>query len=183
MVFDAIFERFAEFRPACVAYRALMQNILAPEAVDALFRRTAEKQYEREFLFSTLVNLVSQVVYLKVLRKTAAGALPGHSLVLLDPQRMVIDDVVCCEDGHAQERSLLKDLLPSIRKRDLLIDDRNFCTLGFLAALMEKKAFFITRQHGRMRSCSMPICRRRKSNSANYLPQAPSHLHRAGWKA
>jgi hypothetical protein len=41
-------------------------------------------------------------------------------------------------------------VLPSIGKRDLLIDDRNFCTLGFLFALKRQKACFITRQHARM---------------------------------
>jgi len=87
---------------------------------------------------------------LKVLRGTAAGALPGQTLVLLDPQRMLIEDVIPCEDGHTQERALLDQVLPSIRKGDLLIDDRNFCTLGFLFALKQRKAYFITRQHGRM---------------------------------
>ena len=87
---------------------------------------------------------------LGVLRGTSAGALPGQTLVLLDPQRMVIDDVVCCEDGHAQERSMLHEVLPVIKPRDLVIDDRNFCTLAFLFGLMRRKAYFITRQHGRM---------------------------------
>lgn len=87
---------------------------------------------------------------LKVLRTTAAGALPGQTLVMLDPERMLIDDVVFCEDGHAQERSLLDQVLPGIQPRDLIIDDRNFCTLGFLFGLMARKACFITRQHGRM---------------------------------
>ena len=86
---------------------------------------------------------------LKVLQATAAGALPGHSLVLLDPERMIIEDVVCCEDAHAQERTMLVDVLPSIARGDLLIDDRNFCTLGFLFAVMDRGAYFITRQHGK----------------------------------
>ena len=73
---------------------------------------------------------------LDVLRGTSAGALPGQTLVLLDPQRMVIDDVIPCEDGHAQERSMLDEVLPIIKPRDLIIDDRNFCTLAFLFALM-----------------------------------------------
>jgi hypothetical protein len=87
---------------------------------------------------------------LGVLRKTKAGALPGQSLVLLDPQAKLIDKIVCCEDGHAQERSLLDRVLEDIQKKDLVIDDRNFCTVWFLFALKNLKAFFITRQHGRM---------------------------------
>jgi len=229
MVFGELFERFVQSCPACVMQRALMENIFSSVKLDALFRQAAETQYQRELLFSTLVDLVSQVVCrssksvhaayvrqreritvsvralydklshvevgtsralvqhtarevrelvdrmkgcrkpllkgyrvrildgnhlgkthhrLGVLRGTAAGALPGQALAVLDPQYMIIDDVVCCEDGHAQERSLLSQL--QIERRDMLIDDRNFCTLAFLFLLMRRKAYFITRQHGRM---------------------------------
>ena len=230
MIFSAVFEQFVRSSPACVMHRAVMENVFAPAELDALFRRVAVAQYERELLFSTLVDLVGLVVCrasksvhaayvrkrqevavsvralydklahvevgtsralvqysagrigelihhcrgcrvsllkgykvrildgnhlrgtdhrLGVLRGTAAGALPGLTLVLLDPQRMLIEDVIPCEDGHTQERALLDQLLPSIQKGDLLIDDRNFCTLGFLFALKQRKACFITRQHGR----------------------------------
>jgi len=231
MVFSELFERFVESCPACVMQRALMENVFSPEKLDAVFRRAAGAQYERELLFSTVVDLMSHVVCrispsvhaeyqrqrktmtvsikalydklagietgtsqalveytgnqvrqlvdlvggrrtpllkgyrvrildgnhlgktehrLKVLRDTAAGPLPGQTLALLDPECGVIDTVIACEDGHAQERSLLGQLIEHIRPRDLIIDDRNFCTLGFLFALKRRKAFFITRQHGRM---------------------------------
>lgn len=87
---------------------------------------------------------------LGVLRGTAAGALPGLSLVLLDNQRMLATDAVFCEDGHAQERSLLDQILSSICNGDVVIDDRNFCTQKFLADIARRKAYFITRQHARM---------------------------------
>jgi len=231
MVFGELFERFVRSCPACVMHRALMENIFAPVKVDAVFHHAAEAQYERELLFSTLVDLVSQVVCrssksihaayvrqrerisvsirafydklshveivtsralvqhtaseagrlidhckgrrrpllkgyrtrildgnhlgkthhrLGVLRRTSAGALPGQALVLLDPERMLIDDVFPCEDGHAQERSLLEQVAVTIQKRDLVIDDRNFCTVAFLFLLICRKACFVTRQHGRM---------------------------------
>lgn len=63
---------------------------------------------------------------------------------------MIIEDVLPCEDGHAQERSLLDQVLPTVQRRDLLIDDRNFCTISFLFGIAERQARFITRQHGRM---------------------------------
>ncbi|MEJ2076289.1 MAG: hypothetical protein P8X79_22855, partial [Reinekea sp.] len=44
---------------------------------------------------------------LEVLRDQAAGALPGKSLVVYDPALEMAIDVFPCEDGHAQERSLL----------------------------------------------------------------------------
>ena len=46
-----------------------------------------------------------------------AAALPGQSLVILDPRLMLATDIVQCEDGHAQERSLLDRILRSSRPR------------------------------------------------------------------
>lgn len=231
MVLGAIFERFLEQSPVCVMQRAVMENVLAPARLDALFRGAAVAQYERELLFSTLVDVASLVVCritpsihaayvrlrdripvsvkalydklshvelatscalvrhtasevgslvqrlkgcrtallpgyrvrildgnhlsgsehrLGVLRGTAAGALPGQALVLLDPERMIIEEVILCEDGHAQERSLLDQVVPVLRRGDLLIDDRNFCTVAFLYAVARRGARFLTRQHSRM---------------------------------
>jgi hypothetical protein len=231
MVLGEIFERFVNESPVCVMQRAVMENVFSPDKLNAIFHAAAEVQYEKELLFSTLVDLTSlsvcritpsinaayvrmrdripvsvKAVYdklsgvelstsralvrhtaaeagaligrlkgcrgallpgyrvrildgnhlggtehrLGVLRGTAAGALPGQSLALLDPQRMIIEDVILCEDGHAQERSLLDQVLPIIEPDDLIIDDRNFCTISFLFGIAERRARFITRQHGRM---------------------------------
>src|SRR5438067_9976786 len=85
---------------------------------------------------------------IKPLRFTRAGALPGHALVVLDPQRMLITDVVLCEDGHAQERSMTEAILELVRPGDLWIKDRNFCTTGFLFGIVGRGGSFVTRQHG-----------------------------------
>jgi Transposase DDE domain len=82
------------------------------------------------------------------LRVTREGPLPGQSLALLDAQRELITDLVPCEDGHAQERSLLPELLERIRAGIVIIADRNFCTSMFLFGLAACQAFFIIRQHG-----------------------------------
>jgi hypothetical protein len=231
MVMGDVFECFLRESPISVMGRAILENVFAPDKLDAVFRSAAIRQYERELLFSQLVDLTSLVVCrvqpsihaaykqrcheisvsakalygklgnvepatakafvqytasassalidrmkgglaellpgyrvrildgnhlsssdhrLKVLRGTAAGALPGQALVLLDPQRMVIDEVFPCEDAHAQERSLLDQVLPCLQSGDLVIDDRNFCTVAFLMGMARRKVRFITRQHGRM---------------------------------
>ena len=62
VTFGKIFEPFIEKRPVCVMARAVMENILNPERIDELFERTAEVQYTRELLFSTMADLMSQVV-------------------------------------------------------------------------------------------------------------------------
>src|SRR6185503_3890690 len=53
-----------------------------------------------------------------------------------------------CEDGHAQERSLLDQVIPTIQAGQLLIADRNFCTCGFLGGIQSRSAFALIRQHG-----------------------------------
>jgi len=228
MIFKDVFERFVAESPTSVMARAILENVFSPEKLDALFERVAERQYTRELLFSSVVDLMSTVVCrihpsmhqaylsrqaelavsakalyeklnhlelgvsrelvrhaaregelvirqmrgtrkpllkgyrckildgnhlrgtdhrLKVLRRTNAGALPGHALVLLDPELMLIIDVFPCADGHAQERSILPGVLPSILRKDLLIADRNFCTTQFLFSIHRKNAFFTIRQH------------------------------------
>ncbi|MEN8123213.1 MAG: transposase [Bacteroidota bacterium] len=84
---------------------------------------------------------------LKVLRDTKAGALPGKSLVVFEQESGIVTDVFPCEDGHAQERSLLSSVLETVQEGDLWCADRNFCTLGFMFGIHKKNACFIFRQH------------------------------------
>ena len=229
MVLDDVFERFARQSPVTVMARAALEHALAPQALDALFQETAERQYTRTLLFSSVVDLMGSVVAgihpavnaayrakseslgvslravydkldrtepgvsaelvrhtartlgpviaamggerapwlpgytikildgnhlagtqhrLKELRTIGAGALPGHALVVLDPQSMLVTDVFPCEDGHAQERSLLDQVLETIRARQVWVADRNFCTTGFLTGIARRGGSFVIRQHG-----------------------------------
>jgi hypothetical protein len=84
---------------------------------------------------------------LEVLRDTAAGALPGFAVVVLDPRLQMAIDVFPEEDGHAQERSLTDAILATVEPKDVWIDDRNFCTVPLLFGIAQKGAFFVTRQH------------------------------------
>jgi hypothetical protein len=81
------------------------------------------------------------------LRGTGAGALPGKSLVIYEPELEMATEVFPCEDGHAQERSLLRAVLPTVMARDLLIMDRNFCVRDFLHGIRAAQAYYICRQH------------------------------------
>ena len=223
-----VFERFVKQAPAAVMVRGILERILSPDALDALFERVADKQYTRELLFSSifqLMNLVVCKVYpsihsaylgnieemkasvsavyeklnrmdistsralvrdtasqmeeairamdgtctplipgyrckmldgncieatdhrLEVLRENGSAALPGKSLVIYDPELEMATDVFPCEDGHAQERSLLGEILPTLEARDVLVMDRNFCVRDFLHGICAQDAFFICRQH------------------------------------
>src|ERR671918_374926 len=218
----------AEKSPIAVMVRGVLERVLGAEALDAWYERTAQKQYTRTLLFSTLYELMSAVVFaikpsvhaayqgreaevgasivsvynklkgielqtsaelvrysatalapiveqvggarepwlagyqvkiidgncleateqrMKPLRELGAGALPGKSLVVFDPVRGLVTEVFPCEDGHAQERALLGEVLPMIKAGELWLHDRNFCTRDFLCGHVVRGAFFISRQH------------------------------------
>jgi IS4 transposase len=228
MLFDQVFQRFVNNAPLSVMVQGTLENIFHPDAIDALFEQTAQKQYTRNLLFSTVVDTMSLVacgiyktphaVYqdhqdwfpvsvtslynklqgvepvvsaelvryaasrsgaviralggalpsllpgypvkildgnalaatdhrLKESRENSAAPLPGKSLVVLDPSLMLACDVFPCEDGHAQERSLLPLVLDTVVAGELWIEDRNFCTLGWLFGIERKRAFFLVREH------------------------------------
>jgi IS4 transposase len=228
------FEAFIQERPICVMARAVLEKLFQPERLDALFKRTAEKQYQRTLLFSSVIELMQSVVlgiepsvyaayrrrretlgvsdqsvYNKLdgmelglsaalVRDSAAQAapvidelkarrepwlpgytmrildgnhlsatehrleplriiwdapLPGRALVVLEQESGLATDVFLTPDGHAQERSLLDDVLQTVREHDVWMADRNFCTLKFLFEIGRKLAFFIIRQHGTLKGC------------------------------
>ena len=214
--------------------RAALEHAVSPLAIDSLFEQTAQRQYTRTLLFSSIVDLMGAVVAkihpavnaayraraetlgvsirahydkldrtepglsaelvrhtvrtlgpvitapvitamggeraawlpgyrvkildgnhfastehrLKELRTTRAGALPGQALVVLDPQAMLVSDVFPCEDGHAQERSLLGSVLETVQPGQVWVADRNFCTTGFLFGIDQRHGAFVIRQHG-----------------------------------
>jgi hypothetical protein len=59
----AMFRLFAEKSPVAVMVRATLERMFSPEAIDAVFRDTAERQYEGELLFSSVVDLLALVVW------------------------------------------------------------------------------------------------------------------------
>jgi hypothetical protein len=86
---------------------------------------------------------------IKELREIAAGPLPGQILAVLDPDQRLIVDAFPCVDAHAQERSLLIEVLDSMEPGQVWIADRNFCTTMFLLEIALNEAYFVTRQHAK----------------------------------
>lgn len=87
---------------------------------------------------------------LEVLHESKAGPLPGHSLVVLDPSLMLATEMIPCEDGHAQERSLTPQILSLVAANDVWIADRNFCTTALLTGIADARAFFVIRHHANL---------------------------------
>jgi hypothetical protein len=83
-------------------------------------------------------------------RRVQGGPLPGQALVILDPSRGLILDMLPCADGHAQERSLLVELADELRPNQLWIADRNFCTVMLLHEIAVSQAYFVIRHHANL---------------------------------
>jgi hypothetical protein len=58
----AIFDTFVQHSPISVMMRGLMEHIFAGDRLDRLFESHAKVQYQRELLFSSVVDLLSLVV-------------------------------------------------------------------------------------------------------------------------
>jgi IS4 transposase len=83
---------------------------------------------------------------LQPLRGFRGAALPGHSLVVFDPDAGVVTDLVPCEDGHASERGLLATLLVDAQPGELWIGDRLFCTRAAIVAAHTRGAAVLLRE-------------------------------------
>lgn len=89
---------------------------------------------------------------LDVQRMINGAPLPGQALVVLDPQRMLIEDMFPCECGHTQERLILQQLIEVLEPGMVWIADRNFCTSLWLQEVALNQSWFIVRRHA-----SLPI--------------------------
>ncbi len=83
---------------------------------------------------------------LQELRETAGRALPGKSLLVYEPAQGLVTDVLPCEEGHAQERSLLRSVLTSVQRDDLWSADRHGCTRALLTEIDSREGFFGIRE-------------------------------------
>ena len=62
MILAEVFERFVSESPLTVMLRILLEQSLSADDVDELFEQHAQRQYQRDLLFSTVVTLMSLVV-------------------------------------------------------------------------------------------------------------------------
>jgi IS4 transposase len=86
---------------------------------------------------------------LKPLRGFRGAALPGQSLVVYDPDTDLVVDMLPCEDGHAQERTMMQAVQQQAQPGQLWIADRSFSTRAIFCRWQQRGSRFIVREHGR----------------------------------
>ena len=62
MLLKKLVQPFVEQRPYCVLVRAALERMLSPSRLNQVFRDHAVEQYEKDLLFSSLVEVMAQVV-------------------------------------------------------------------------------------------------------------------------
>lgn len=81
------------------------------------------------------------------LRGFRGAALPGHTVVVYDPDSALVCDIVACEDAYESERVAAAVLIEQAQAGQAWIGDRHFCTQAILQGLHERGAGFIVREH------------------------------------
>src|SRR3954466_4934439 len=81
--------------------RAALEHALSPQAIDALFDRTAERQYTRTLLFSSVVDLMGTVV--AKIRPAVNAAYRARAEALGVSLRAVYDKLERLEPGLSAE--------------------------------------------------------------------------------
>jgi hypothetical protein len=61
-MFTAAFEPFLKQSPLCLLVRLTLENLFSRVRLDTLFRKVAKRQYQKELLFSEVVELMMSVV-------------------------------------------------------------------------------------------------------------------------
>lgn len=82
------------------------------------------------------------------LRDFRGAALPGHALVVFDPELGLAVDLIPCEDAHASERALMPAAMEAAQPGDLWLGDRHFSTRPIFWGLVARGAHFLIREHG-----------------------------------
>jgi hypothetical protein len=227
MLAEELFAAYEKKAPVPMMLRGVLEHVLSPQRLNALFETEAQQQYTRQLTFAMVVELMCRVVtrvqptlhaayrerqdelpvgeravYDKIngleprvsaalvrttarelelvlrtlgqvapspvpgyrlkivdgnhfsatdrrLRQLRGGGppLPGQTLAVLDPALGLVIELFPCEDGHTQERALLPEVLQTVAPYDLWLEDRNFCTTGFLFGIHRRQAAFVVRQH------------------------------------
>lgn len=225
-MWQEVVERFEQQAPGAVMAHLALEAALPDSWIDEVFQASRQRQYPRELLFSSVVELMLLVtlglrpslhaaarkmaeqlpvslaaLYAKVqrtepgvlralvqgsaqrlmpvvrslperpslpgwqvrvfdgnhlpasdkrlaaLRGFRGAALPGHTLVVYDPDSALVCDIVACEDAYESERTGAARLIECAAQGQAWIGDRHFCTQAILQGLAQRGAGCIVREH------------------------------------
>ena len=138
MALDAIVARFIEHNPVTVMARLALGRALDAQWIDELFEQHRERQYTRELLFSTTVDLMSIV---------AVGLRPSLHAAAKAATDLPVSMSALYDKVNGTEPGLVRALVAGIG--DLWISDRNFCTRSILCGWHRQGSSFLVREHGR----------------------------------
>ena len=97
MLFKNLFDRFVDQSPICVLARGLMERALTPQCLDALFEKTAQRQYTKDLLFSATVDVMALVVCR--VRPSVNAAYQARKEEIGVTVRALYDKLQCLETG------------------------------------------------------------------------------------
>ena len=161
-MWSEVLERFEQHAPVGVMARVALEQALPATWIDEVFEASRQRQYPRELMMSTVVELMMLVSLglppslhaaskkrLAPLRGERGAAPPGHTLVVYDPDQALVTDIVACEDAHESERTVARTLVASAGAGELWLADSHFCTRALLQGWQQAGVAFIVREHGR----------------------------------
>lgn len=147
---QALYDKLSHVEPAVAS--ALVRSMAAQcgQLIDAMNARkpAALAQFPLRILDGMHIEHTHR--RLGKMRGSAAGPLPGFALAVYDVERDLVSHAIFEQDGHAQERSRLDDVLPLVFPGECWVADRNFCTQAFVLALLERGAHVVIREHAQM---------------------------------
>jgi hypothetical protein len=117
---------------------------------------------------------------LKPRRGHTAAALPGKTLVVLDPALMQMIAVVPCADAHTQERALIPQLYGQVERNDVWVADRNFCVIDWMAELDDRKAYFVIRRHKQVTVAAAAAWGEEVETATGWGSERPATVQRGG---
>lgn len=94
---NTVYERFVSESPISVMVHGLLSRALCPEGLDRLFEETAERQYTKNLLFSTTVDVMASVVCR--IRPSVHAAYQAKKEEIGVSVRALYDKLECLEPG------------------------------------------------------------------------------------
>jgi len=107
---NPVFDQFVKKSPISVMARGMMERVLDPQQLDRWFETTADQQYTRSLLFSTVFDIMSQVVH---------GRHPSvHAAYQAKNENITVSITSIYNKLNGGEDSFLELIFPAIKSQE-----------------------------------------------------------------